>query len=396
MIAGAGIAGTVTAMALQRVGISARVFEAYGPTEPERGSYFTITANGLEALRQIDALDAAMSVGFPTRRNVLWNHRGKRLAEISLDSSIPGSPPAQTVKRSRLARVLQDEALRRGIPIEFDRRLVDVDETDGAWVLARFRDGSEARGDVLVGADGVHSVVRRAIDPSAPSARYVGLTNFGGVTQGAADGIEPEAWHLIFGTQAFFGYQATPAGDVIWFANLPRPLIGPEERARTAATEWQRILAKSFQRDEGRAAELIDAGRLELVADNTHDLGHVPVWHRGPLVIVGDAAHAPAPTSGQGASMAIEDGIVLGRSLRDESSVAAAFARYERERRERVERIVRAGARGSSSKAPGRFGRVVRDALIPLLFRYVITEKAVRWMYDYRVTLEEPVQLKAA
>ena len=90
-------------------------------------------------------------------------------------------------------------------------------------VLATFDDGSTASGDLLIGADGVHSVVRRAIDPAAPSGRYVGLTNFGGVTRGAANGIEPEAWHLVFGRQAFFGYQATPDGDVVWFANVPRP-----------------------------------------------------------------------------------------------------------------------------------------------------------------------------
>ena len=135
--------------------------------------------------------------------------------------------------------------------------------------------------------------------------------------------------------------------------------------------------------------ELIEAGELELAADNTHDLGHVPAWHRGPLVIIGDAAHAPAPTSGQGASMAIEDGVVLARALRDEPSIGAAFAAYERPRRERVERIVAWGARGSSNKTPGALGRVVRDLMLPVLFRFVVTEKSLRWMYDYRVDWED-------
>ena len=72
---------------------------------------------------------------------------------------------------------------------------------------------------MLIGADGVHSIVRRAIDARAPDARYVGLTNFGGVTRAAGGDIEPGAWHLIFGKHAFFGTQATSAGDVIWFAN---------------------------------------------------------------------------------------------------------------------------------------------------------------------------------
>ena len=86
--------------------------------------------------------------------------------------------------------------------------------------------------------------------------------------------------------------------------------------------------------------------------------------------------------------MAIEDGVVLARALRDEPSVAAAFAAYEWARRQRVERIVAWGARGSSDKTPGALGRVIRDLMLPVLFRFVVTEKAMRWMYDYRVDWE--------
>jgi len=214
------------------------------------------------------------------------------------------------------------------------------------------------------------------------------LTNFGGFTRGAGRDIEPGQWHLIFGRRAFFGYQATPAGDVVWFANVPQPPITPGERETTTADSWRRRLVELFADDAGPAVSLITAGELELAADNTHDLGHVPVWHRGPLVIIGDAAHAPAPTSGQGASMAIEDGVLLARALRDRPSIHDAFVEYERGRRERVERIVAWGARGSSSKAPGPLGRVARDVILRLLFRYVITEKSLGWMYDYRV---EPI-----
>ena len=386
-IIGGGIAGTVTAMALQQVGIVSRVVESHAPADPEHASYFTVTANGLEALRTIGALDLALAAGFPTQRNVLWNHAGRRLASLPLDSSLPGSPAAHTMKRSRLTRILQDEAVRRGIPIEFGLRVESVSAEPGGRAHARFDDGDVVTADLIVGADGVHSVVRRAIDGTAPPARYVGLTNFGGVTRGAAGGIEPEAWHLIFGRQAFFGYQATPAGDVIWFANVPRAAITPAERATTSLDAWKQQLIERFRGDAGPAVALIEAGELELAADNTHDLGHVPTWHRGPLVIIGDAAHAPAPTSGQGASMAIEDGVVLAKALVDASSIPDAFVAFESGRRERVERIVAWGARGSSEKAPGRLGRVMRDLMLPVLFRFVVTERSLRWMYDYRVEL---------
>ncbi len=389
LIAGGGIAGPVAAMALQQAGIESTIFESHARADGQVGSYFTVTANGLAALDAVGVLDAATGAGFPTKRNALWNEAGRRLATLPLDSTLPGSPSAHTIKRSRLAQLLQDEAVRRGIRIEFGRRLIDATDAGHGRVTATFEDGGEAHGDLLVGADGVHSTVRRIIDPAAPSARYVGLTNFGGFTEDAGRGIEPEAWHLIFGRRAFFGYQATPAGDVVWFVNLPRSKITPEERSATTAAAWKRQLRELFVQDDGPAVELIDAGELELAADNTHDLGHVPTWRRGSMIIIGDAAHAPAPSSGQGASMAIEDAVVLAWALGDEPSIPDAFATYERLRRARVEKIVAWGARGSSHKVPGPFGRIARDVMLRLVFRYLVTEKSLAWMYDYRVGGEE-------
>jgi 2-polyprenyl-6-methoxyphenol hydroxylase-like FAD-dependent oxidoreductase len=396
LIVGAGVAGPVTAMALQQIGIEAVIFESHPPSDGEVGSYFTLTANGLEALAAIGARDLATAAGFPTRRNVMWNETGRRLAALPLDSSVPGSPAAHTMKRSRLARVLQDETIRRGIRIDHGRRLSRAEVAADGRVLATFDDGSVVSGDLLIGADGVHSVVRLAIDPAAPSGRYIGLTNFGGVTRGAAEGIQPEEWNLIFGRHAFFGYQATPDGDVVWFANVPRPLITLDERASTTEDAWRRQLAGLFAGDAGPAVELIETGELELAADNTHDLGHVPAWHRGPMIVIGDAAHAPAPTSGQGASMAIEDAIALAAELGRTSSIDSAFAAYEQRRRDRVEKIVAWGARGSSNKVPGRFGRFARDAMLRILFRWVITEKSLGWMYDYRIGLATPLRTAAA
>ncbi len=385
LVIGAGVAGPVTAMALQAAGIDATVIEAHGPADPQTGSYFTITANGLEALRTIDGLDAALEAGFPTRRNVMWNQDGRRLATLPLDSTLPGSPTARTMRRSGLARILQDAALARGIDIRYGRRLTAASTAADGRVVATFDDGSTADADLLVGADGVHSVVRRIIDPTAPEGRFVGLTNFGGLTRAAAGGIAPGSWNLVFGHRAFFGYQATPDGDVVWFANVPRPRIDAAERAATTDDQWRAMLAELVAKDAGPGRRLIEAGELELAADNTDDLGHVPTWHRGRLVIIGDAAHAPAPTSGQGASMAIEDAVVLAGALRGAATIEEAFGAFEGARRERVERIVAWGARGSSDKIPGRFGRLVRDSMLRVLFRFVITPASLAWMYDYRV-----------
>jgi 2-polyprenyl-6-methoxyphenol hydroxylase-like FAD-dependent oxidoreductase len=385
LIAGGGIAGSVAAMALQQAGIGATIFEAHERTEIDVGSYFTISPNGLDALDAVGGLDLVTGAGIPTRRNVLWDAAGRRLGAPGLGAPLPDGTVAQTLKRSRLTRLLLDEAIRRGIRVEFGRRLADATVSASGIVTAVIGDGTQATGDLLVGADGIHSAVRRLIDPTAPSGRFVGLTNFGGITRGATLDVERDAWHMIFGKRAFFGYIVAPGGDVVWFVNWPRDPIKREERARTSDAAWKERLIELFIDDAGPAVDLIRAGELELAADNTYDLGHVPVWHRGPLVIIGDAAHAPSPTSGQGASMAAEDGVVLAKALRDLPSIPEALAAYEDQRRKRVERIVAFGARGSSAKVPGTFGRVIRDLLLRFVFRFFASERSMAWQFDHRV-----------
>jgi 2-polyprenyl-6-methoxyphenol hydroxylase-like FAD-dependent oxidoreductase len=385
LIIGGGVAGPVTAMALQRAGIEAAVYEAHVPADGEAGSYLTVATNGLDALAAIGADGPVLAAGFPTPTNVLVSTTGRRLGAVSNGGVLPDGTVSHTIKRARLYRALHDEAAARGIRVEHGRRLVGAEPAPGGGVTAAFADGGTATGDLLVGADGVHSVTRRLLDPAAPEGRYVGLVNFGGYTPGADDRVEPGAWHMIFGRRAFFGYVADPAGGTVWFANVPRPAVTPAERAATSADQWRGRLVELFSGDAGPAARLIEAGELELAADNTHDLRTVPTWHRGPMVIVGDAAHAPSPTSGQGASMAAEDGVVLAQCLRDLPSVPEALAAYEQRRRARVERIVAQGARTSSAKTPGRIGRVVRDLALPVVFKLLVTDRSMAWIYDHHI-----------
>ena len=136
-------------------------------------------------------------------------------------------------------------------------------------------------------------------------------------------------------------------------------------------------------------AELIAAGSLDLVADNTYDLPTVPVWHRGRLGLVGDAVHAPSPSSGQGASMALEDAAAMAGALSTASTPEQGLAAFEAARRKRVERIVAVGARSSSSKTPGRFTRPLLETTLRLVFRYAVTDKSQAWMYDHRERLPQ-------
>jgi FAD-dependent urate hydroxylase len=395
LIIGGGVAGPVTAMALQRAGIDAVVYEAYPPSTEDVGSYLTVATNGLDALRAIGADGPVLEAGFPTPVNVLLSGTGRRLGTVSNGGRLPDGTVSHTIKRARLYRALQQQAAARGIPFEFGRRLVDAGAGPDGGVVARFEDGTEATGDLLVGADGVHSATRRLIDPAAPGGRYVGLVNFGGYTPEAAAGAEPGAWHMIFGRRAFFGYVVDPAGGTVWFANVPRAQVSRAERDATTAEQWRRQLVELFAGDRGPASDLVAAGRLELAADNTHDLPQVPTWHKGPMIVIGDAAHAPSPTSGQGASMAAEDAVVLARCLRDLPDIPRAFAAYEQLRRRRVERIVARGARSGSAKTQGPVGRVLRDLMLPLVFRFLVTDRSMAWIHDHHVDWDAPATLGA-
>ena len=400
LVVGGGVAGPAVALALQTVGVDAVVLEGRSEQEMTAGSYLTLSPNGVHAVGELGLLEGLRGLGFPTDRNDLVSGTGRPLGSVTLGAPLPDGTTALTLKRPALARLLADEAARRGVEVRYDARVVAVhdrtDSAEGQALSVELADGSRVAGDLLVAADGVRSRIRPLVDPDAPEGRYVGLTNFGGITRqtALAEQLPVAAWQMVFGRHAFFGAHRTPDGDVVWFVNAPRAAIGPDERAATSTAQWQQWLVELLEPDAGPGAELVRTGELELAGDSTYDLGHVPRWHRGRIILIGDAAHAPAPSSGQGASMALEDAVELARCLRDLPTPEAAFAAYEGIRRQRVEKIVAAGARSSSSKTPGPVGRVFRDAVLRLVFTYVVTDRSVAWMSDHRVHLGEPVEVR--
>jgi len=390
LIIGGGVAGPVAAMALQKAGWEPVVYEAHAQTIEEAGSYLTVASNGLDALRAIGAEEPILEAGFPTPVNVLLAAGGRRLGAVSNGGSLADGSAAHTIKRARLYAGLHQQLADRGIKVEFGRRLTGADTTPAGGVAARFADGTSATGELLIGADGVHSVTRALIDPAAPAPRYVGLVNFGGYTPGMAV-ADPGTWYMVFGKRAFFGYVTDPSGGTVWFANVPRPQTSGAERAATTAEQWRQQLLELFAADRGPATDLIAAGRLELAGDSTYDLPRVPAWHNDRMVMIGDAAHAPAPTSGQGASLAAEDAVVLAKCLRDEPAIPEALAAYGRLRRDRVEKIVAEAARASSNKAPGPAGRALQGLILPLVFKFLVTDKSLAWRYDHHIDWSDPV-----
>jgi 2-polyprenyl-6-methoxyphenol hydroxylase-like FAD-dependent oxidoreductase len=194
---------------------------------------------------------------------------------------------------------------------------------------------------------------------------------------------------MIFGTRCFFGYVVSPAGEVWWFGNPPsRTPLAPDALRAINGEAWKQRLVELYAGDASPAAAIVRTTTSEIAAGNQYEMPSVPSWHRDGMIIVGDAAHAASPTSGQGASMAIEDGIELARAVRDHADPRDAFAAYERVRRERVERVVAFGAERNASKMPGPVGRVIRDLVLPTIFKRHSSPKAMRelsWLFDHHI-----------
>ncbi|KUJ65129.1 monooxygenase [Streptomyces albus subsp. albus] len=352
LVIGGGIAGPVTALALAKAGIRATVHEARATAADGVGAMLSLAPNGLDALRTIGAYDAVRAVGQPVPGVVMADGSGNRLAGFA---GFPDLPATLAMNRADLFRALADRATAQGVPIAYGKRLVAAVETP-AGTTATFADGTTATADILIGADGIRSTVRTLIDPDAPGPEYGGVLSFGGRSGGSAVRAEPGTMHFAFG-RAFIGYWRLPDDDVFWFASLPRtaPLTSAEV-ARVPAADWLARLRDLYVGHVPGEALLArtDPGTLMAVGPMER-MPSLPHWHRGRMVLVGDSAHAPSSSSGQGASLTIESALELARCLRDLPTPEAAFGAYERLRRARVE-MIGAGAAAVNKVKAGQAG----------------------------------------
>jgi len=388
LVIGGGISGPVAAMALQKAGIEATIYEAYPGTTGGIGGTLAIAPNGVAALGVVGAAEAVCAVAMPIPHMAMAvGHR--RLGEMP---ALPGLPPLQLVHRSDLHRVLHDLAVERGIPVQYGKRLVAVKEKQDG-IVASFADGSEASAEVLIGADGIHSTVRTLIDPDAPGPRYTGLLGFEAAVDCDVD-TEPGTLTFVFGRRGYYLYGALPNGGARWGVNMPqdRPLSLVEARA-VPAEEWLAKLRYAYG-DEDPGGKLVRHTTAEAlnVVGSLHIMPSVPHWWRGRMVLVGDCAHAPSNSSGQGASLAIESAVQLARCLRDVSHLPDAFSAYESLRRQRVEAIAKSAARINQAKAPGPVARALMPILMPIMMKTVMNpERTAGEVQRYRIDWEAPV-----
>ena len=184
---------------------------------------------------------------------------------------------------------------------------------------------------------------------------------------------------FAFGRRAYYLYWKRPDGRIGWGANLPSPqYLSLKEARAVPAEDWLHTLRTTYANDVpgARLAAETTSETLQAVG-GLHIMPPVPHWHRGRMVLVGDAVHAPSNSTGQGASLAMESAIQLARCLRDMPDAPSAFAAYERLRRPRVEKIAARGARLSHAKAPGPIAQRMMRLMLPVMVATMNIEKTM-------------------
>src|ERR1700758_202435 len=330
---GAGIAGLATGVALQRRGFDVTLIEER--TDTSSGAGISIWPNALAALDELGLGDEVRDAGGRVTTGALRWRDGTWLRRPHPNRFIKAlGEPLVVVRRAALTEVLQrglsQATLRRGITV------TGVMETaDG--IRLQLSDGSINHSDAVIGADGTYSMIARHLNGRL-AHKYTGYTAWRGV---ADCSIDPALAGETVGSGVEFGHVPMGAEHTYWFAT---------ERAREGATAAEGELTYLRRKYSPWAQPIPDllaaTDPSEIQRHDIYDRANAKVWARGPMVLVGDAAHPMRPHLGQGGCQGLEDAAVLARFLDarfvdSTDDLAAAFKRFVAFRRPRVRALVR-------------------------------------------------------
>lgn len=369
-IAGGGVAGTVCAIALRRIGADVTVYEAYPDPAGSIGSFLSLAANGLRALDAVGCLDAVRELGddVPTQR--FWSSSGRLLGETPRGRTSGDPLHSVTLRRADLVKALRDTATAVGAHVVTGERVVAAEE-HADRVRIHLASGDTVDSDLLVGADGIWSTVRTLLDTRAPQPVYAGIYTASGL---ATADIEPGIFNMTFARAGAFIHGAGHDGTIWWAAQVAEP-------DRPDLTTVDLALLRDRYRHEHHVLDILDHATEPHRPTLDHVLAPVPTWRGTRTVLVGDAAHPVG--AGQGASMAVEDAVVLAQRLAT-APVPAALAAYEDTRRPRITKVLKAGQDNRARKTHGPLRRRIGDAVMSFGINHFY-EKATSWLYTYDV-----------
>jgi len=335
IIIGAGIGGMSAAIALERAGFETEVYEAVAEMKPV-GAAISVWPNGVKCLNSLGLKQPLRALS----GNMAWMayHDARSGAPLTRFSLAPlvqqtGEYPAP-VSRAGLQAMLLDNYGRTRV--RFGRRVTHAEQTSQG-VTAFFADGSEAAGDLLVAADGTHSVLREAVLGERVTRRYAGYVNWNGLIT-ADEAIAPtDQWTTFVGDGKRVSLMPIAGNRFYFFFDVPLPAGLAQDRTMLRAdlsgyfAGWaepvQRLIAQ---------LDPLTTNRVEI-----HDTDPFTRFVRGRMALLGDAAHSTTPDIGQGGCAAMEDAVVLAQTLATHSlGVEDALLRYEARRLDRTRDLV--------------------------------------------------------
>lgn len=331
LIVGGGIGGMVAAVALRRQGTAVHVIEA-ARREDQLGTGINLQHNALVALQEAGLLEQCKAEGFPwetiTNRNGLT---GEIISRIDMPwPKRPGVPGAMGIMRTTFAEILAQEALSLGVEITYQTKVASL-EQDGTGVTAELTNGVRDRGDVVVSADGAYSQIRRMVFGDEHKLEYAGqgVWRFTVPRPKTLDGFT--MFRNPDGKSTGFLPLAPDLAYYFLLESTAEPLRVPADKAADMLSERLSVFEVPEIRD-----------LLPLMYEGWHvsyrpfDVLLMPApWHKGRVVLLGDAAHSLTPQLTSGGGMAIEDAVVLAQELRDHDDVDDALNAYSVRRQER-------------------------------------------------------------
>ncbi|MER2264358.1 FAD-dependent monooxygenase [Methylobacterium oxalidis] len=323
LVAGAGVAGLAVARALSRRAIPSLVLERRaGPADA--GLAVNLPGNAVRALADLGLGAALQDLGSPVRRREYRTERDRLLFAVDEDTFWGAQARPRCLRRADLLRLLA-----RDLPegtVRRERGVASVRQ-DPQGVAAELTDGGVERGGLLVGADGVHSAVRRTVfGGSATEAALLARASW----RFMAPNPGVEGWTLWAGAGCLFLLIPVDRGEAYGWVTADAAAGGGTEGLEAAFAPFPRLVRDTLARVLAEPAALHHSPLEEVRA---------PGWHRDRVLLAGDAAHATAPVWAQGAALALEDALVLADLLARESDWGRVGAAYEARRRPRVAHV---------------------------------------------------------
>ncbi|TGE25403.1 monooxygenase [Hymenobacter aquaticus] len=376
LIIGAGIGGLTTAHALLRQGHLVTVYEAAAQLR-EVGAGVVLGANAVRSLATLHLEAAVQAHGTPITRLALADQRGRIL------QTTDPTYFARKIGYDNLGihRAALQRALLAGLPANTVRLGCRFErfEATATGVTAYFTDGSPARADALIGADGLHSPVRRQLLPDS-QPRYAGYTCWRAVVEASHLQLPVGSSMEIWGDAGRrIGYVPVGQGQVYWFACLNSAQPRNPQFAAFRVADLQRTFADFPVPIPALLAATTDE---QLLWNDIMDLPPLSALAYGRVLLLGDAGHATTPNMGQGAGQAVEDATVLAECLAAAPDVAAAFQAFERRRLPRTTRIV------TTSWQLGQLAQLENPLLVRLrnvLLRAIpqaVSRRQLAWLYE--------------